>query len=190
MFLFVKHTCLEPPGGDNGEERWKSRSIPKYIDNKPVDRVSIGQIQADQSVWVPQISEKITSARIWYSQLKVHHYNYLTYVHQTISTIQEEILAGKEAFGRWVTTFGVKIHSYHADNRRFSEQPFRSAIEEFNQTIIFLGSGSYHQNSIVERKFQTLTLGARIFLLHAKIFPSESITTISWPYEIKFLYNN
>ena len=40
-------------------------------------------------------------------------------------TRQEETLVGKAAFERWAATFGVKIHRYHADNGRFSEELFR-----------------------------------------------------------------
>ena len=48
-----------------------------------------------------------------------------------------------------------------------------SAIEDANQTIKFCGVGYQHQNAIVERKIQTITL-----LLHAKIYWPEEITTM------------
>ena len=38
------------------------------------------------------------------------------------------------------------------------------------------------KNSIVERNIQTLTLGARILLLHAKIYCPEGKTTMLWTY--------
>ena len=69
-----------------------------------------------------------------------------------ISTRKEETLEGKPAFEIWAAKFGVKNHRYHANNGRFSEQPFRSEIEDFNQTITFCGVGSHHQNAIVKRK--------------------------------------
>ena len=56
-----------------------------------------------------------------------------------ISTIKEYNLKGKIAFERWSATFGVKIKGYNAWNRIFSEQPFRSEIEDSNHTIIFWG---------------------------------------------------
>ena len=65
----------------------------------------------------------------------VDHFSDLTYVHLMISTIQEENLLGKPAFELWAATFGVKINIYHAENGRFSEQPFRSAIEDANRKI-------------------------------------------------------
>ena len=99
--------------------------------------------------------------------------------------IQEENLSGKEDFEIWAATFGVKTHRYHADNGRFSEQHFRSAIKDSNQTIKFYGVGSHHQNDIVERNIQTLTLGDRKLLLHEKRYWPEAITTMLWPYEMK-----
>ena len=40
-------------------------------------------------------------------------------------TSHEEILAVKSAFEIWDAIFGVKIHSYHAENGGFAKQPFR-----------------------------------------------------------------
>ena len=81
--------------------------------------------------------------------------------------IQDKKLAGKSAFEIWADTFGVKVKIYHADNGQFSEQPFRSSIEDANQTITFCGVGYHHQNAIFEIKIQTITLGDTTFLLHA-----------------------
>ena len=49
-------------------------------------------------------------------------------------------------------------------NGKFSELPFRSSIEESNQTISFCGVGSNQQNTIFEIKNQTLTLGYKTLL--------------------------
>ena len=82
----------------------------------------------------------------------VDHFSDLTYLHLIIITIQQDALSVKEACGIWDATFGVKIKIYHADNVIFSEQPFISAIEDSNQTVIFCGVVSHHQNEIVEIK--------------------------------------
>ena len=60
------------------------------------------------------------------------HYIDLTYVHLMIITIQEGTLALKSAFEIWYATFGVKIKRYREYNGIFSEQPFRSSIEDSN----------------------------------------------------------
>ena len=47
------------------------------------------------------------------------------------------------------------------------------------------GVGYHHQNAIVERKIETLTLGDRSFLLNAKRYFPEAITTMLCPYALK-----
>ena len=127
-------------------------SIRKDNDNKPGDGVSLDQLQWDKPGLVPQLSGKLTSAHSWSAQVMADHFSDLTYMHLMISTRQEKSLSVKSAFERWADRFGVKIKIYHADNGRFSEQPFRSAIEDANQTIIFCGVGSHHKNEIFEKK--------------------------------------
>ena len=79
----------------------------------------------------------------------------------------------------------IKVKRYHAGNGRFSKQYFRSAIEDANHTITFRGVGYNNQNYITKRKIQTITLGYRTLILHAKIYCLEEITTILWPYARK-----
>ena len=78
-----------------------------------------------------------------------------------ISTRQEDNLSGKTVLERRSAIFVVKTKIYHENYGRSSEQPFRSAIEYANSIIIFCAVGYHHKNSIFERKFQTLLLGAR-----------------------------
>ena len=97
-----------------------------------------------------------------------------------IITIQEETLAVKYAFEIWASTLGVKIHRYHAENGRFSEQHFKTAIEDSNQTTKFCGVVSHHKITIVEIKIKNITLRDRKSLLHAKRYFTESMTTMLW----------
>ena len=98
----------------------------------------------------------------------VDHLSDLNFMHLKRSTIHEENLSGKPAFEIWADTFGVNIKIHHAENGIFSEQPFGSLIEVSNQTITSLGFGPHHQNSIVERKIQTLKLGDRTLIINVK----------------------
>ena len=107
---------------------------------------------------VPQLSGKLTSARIWSDQLMVDHFSDLTYVHIMIITSQEDALAGKSEFDIWAYTCRVKSNRYHTYNGRFSEYLFIPVIDYSNRTRTFCGVGYHHQNSMVERKIQTLTL--------------------------------
>ena len=154
----------------------KSGYIRKETENNPGDGVSVDQLQSSHPGLVLQFSVKITSAKIWAAQVMVEHFRDLTYVHLMRSTIQGDILTVKTAFEILSATFGVKLNRYHAYNGIFSEQPLISAIEDSNQTIKFCGVGSYHKNSIFERKIQTLKLGDTILLLHANIYWPEAIT--------------
>ena len=106
-------------------------------------------------------------------------------MHLMISTSQENNLSEKAVVEIWAGTFGGKINIYHANNGRFSEQQFRSAIENSNQELTFCWFGSHHKNTIVEIKIQTLTLGDRTLILHAKRYWTDAITTMLWPYELK-----
>ena len=64
------------------------------------------------------------------------------------STSQKETLSGKAELEILAATFGVKINRYHADNVIFSEQPFRTEIEESNATKSFC-VGLDHINKIL-----------------------------------------
>ena len=107
------------------------------------------------------------------------------YVRMMINTSQEETLAGKSAFERWASTFGVKIKIYHEDYGRLSEQHFRSEIEDANHNITFFLVGYHHRNAIVERNTQNLTPGSGSLILCAKLYWSEAITTLTWTYSLK-----
>ena len=76
----------------------KSGSISKDTDNNSGTAVTVDQLHSDQPVLVPQLSVKITSARIWSYQVIMGHFIDLTCMHLIISTIQEETLAVKVAF--------------------------------------------------------------------------------------------
>ena len=97
----------------------KQESIRKDTYNKPEYGISLYQLWSSQPGLVPQFSGKLTSARVWSTQVMVNHFSDLTYLHLMRITSQEENLAVKSAFERWADTFGVKIKRYHAENGRF-----------------------------------------------------------------------
>ena len=103
----------------------------------------------------------------------VEHFSDLTYVQIMRSTTQEGNVLLKLAFETWAATFGVKINRYYEYNSIFSEQHFRSTIEESNRKIKFCGVGSNYQNAIAEIKNQILFVGDITLLMHAKIYWTE-----------------
>ena len=102
---------------------------------------------------MPQFPGKLTNARIWVDQVMIDHFSDLAYVRLMRTTTKEETLSGKSPFERWADTLGVKINRYHEDNGILYEQPFRSAIEDSNQTITFFRVGCHHQNAMTGRKY-------------------------------------
>ena len=47
--------------------------------------------------------------------------------------------------------------------------------------------GYYHQNAIVEREIQTLTVGYITLLLHENIYCPEAMTKMLWPHKLRAL---
>ena len=75
----------------------------------------------------------------------------------------ESTLQAKAAFEKWALQYGVSINNYHADNGRFAEQGFRTAVSNANQGISCCAVDAHHQSHI-----GLLTASARTPLLHAK----------------------
>ena len=66
----------------------KSVCISKDTANKSGSGVSVDQLQSAKPGLVPQLSGKLTSARIWSNQLTVDHFSDLNYVQLMTSTRQ------------------------------------------------------------------------------------------------------
>ena len=54
------------------------------------------------------------------------------------------------------------------------------------QTIPFCGVNAHHQNGIVERHDRTLNDSARVMLLHAQRLWPDAISSILWPFAMKY----
>ena len=83
--LFIFGTAMRRQWMTKGK---KSGSISKDTGHKTRSVVSVNHLQSDKSGLVPQLSCKLTSARIWAAQVMVEHFSDLTYVHLIRSTIQ------------------------------------------------------------------------------------------------------
>ncbi len=98
----------------------------------------------------------------------------------------DEKIAAKHGYECFLHSHGIQSKAYHADNGRFADQRFRDNCMQNNQIITFCGIGSHHQNGITERKIKDLMLCAQTMLLHAKRMLPEYISTILWPFALKF----
>ena len=99
-------------------------------------------------------------------------------------TLDETLLA-QTSFERSENDGGVTIKSYRADNGRFVDKLFHSAVQESNQTINIYAVGGHNKNGIVERNIKELALIARILLLNTKFHCPNYITTMMCPFSIK-----
>ena len=123
--------------------------------------------------------------RIWAAQVHVDHFSDHTYVHLMRDLTIDETLVAKEAYERYMNQNGHTVDGYRGDNGRFSDKGFRDSCEQNNQSLTFCGVGAHHQNGIVERRNQEITLIARTMLLHAKRHWPEMITNMLWPFALK-----
>ena len=78
---------------------------------------------------VPQISGKITAARIWAATVFIDHCSRYIHVHLMRDQTQQSTLEAKATFERHANTFDVNIKGYIADNGRFAEEAFRKEMQ-------------------------------------------------------------
>ena len=77
-------------------KKWsKLGSTRKDTNSKPGSAVSLDQLRSAQLGLSIQLSGKLTSMRILFKKVMVHHFSDLTYVHLIRITSQEENLSGK-----------------------------------------------------------------------------------------------
>ena len=163
----------------------KKSSIRRDSDDKPGAGVSIDQMISAQPGLVPQVSGRLTSARIWAATIFLDHFSRHVHVHLMRDQTQASTLEAKAGYERHANTFGITVNSYRADNGRFAEEDFREEVKRCLQTITFCGVGAHHQNGLAERVIKDLTLTTRTLLLHAKRHWPEMITTMLWPMALK-----
>jgi hypothetical protein len=165
---------------------WRSRGEPGKIrkdkDNVPGARVSADHVISAQPGLVPRLDGRHTRDRINSACVFYDHASGFSYSHMQTSVDNQQTIQAKHAFEAFATSHGIDVKAYHADNGIFAEQPFRDEVDLSNQKITYCGVGAHHQNGIVERHIQTLTLGCRTNLLHAQRRWGKAIGTILWPF--------
>jgi len=182
--------CVACIFGKAHKRPWRSKSkdkkhIRNMTDDEPGKRVSLDQIVSAQPGLIPQMSGFLTNLRIMGATVFVDHFSDHVFVYLMKNHTLEETLLAKEAYERFMSSSGLTVQKYHADNGRFADKGFRDDCISNNQTISFCGVGAHHQNGIAENKIKDLTLGGRTLLLHAKRMLPEYISTILWPFAMK-----
>ena len=80
----------------------------------------------------------------------------------------EETIGAIDAFESQARDDGIVIESYSMDNGSdFKSKAFRDHVSSVDQTTIFSGAGSHHQNGRAEVNIKTIMALARTMMLHA-----------------------
>ena len=162
-----------------------SSSIRKPEHNIPGKCVSVDHLVSAQPGFIPQMSGHLTNMRIWAASVFVDHFTDYVFVHLMRDLTIDETLIAKAAFERMMHNKGHKVQGYRGDNGLFGDKGFRDSCDAMVQELTFCVVSDHHQNNVVERRIQELTLLARTMLLHAKRHWPDMITTMLWPFALK-----
>ncbi len=179
-------SCLFGKQRRRGRKAKYGSSIRQPEHNYPGGGVSTDQIISAQPGLFPQSSGKLTNQRIKAVTVFIDHASDFSYVVLMTDCSGSETLRAKQEFESYAASVGVRISHYHADNGRFQESLFTDDLKLNAQTITFCGVNAHHQNGIVERHNGTLTESARVMLLHAQRFWPEAISSLLWPFALKY----
>ena len=112
---------------------WQSKGTPgtirKYSEIDPGDCVSIYQLVSAQPGLIPKISGYLTNMRIWGATVFLDHVSDFTHVAIMRDIALDKTLLAKTSIERLENYGGVTIESYRADNGRFSDKGFHSALK-------------------------------------------------------------
>ena len=73
----------------------------------------------------------------------------------------------KRVFQAYARNHDVIIKHYHADNGRFADKQFLSAVEQDQHTISFCAAYAHFQNGKAEKRIRDLQDRTRRVLLHS-----------------------
>ena len=133
----------------------------------PGDCVSVDQLESRTPGFIGVMRGFVTKRRYTSATIFIDHFSDLSYVHmQTLLTLEETIFA-KHAFQAYARNYGVIIKHYHADNGRFADKQFLTAVKKDQQTISFCAAYVHFQNGKAEKRIRDLQDRTRRVLLHS-----------------------
>ena len=127
-------------------------------------RVFINQMISPTPGLIAQLRGTPTTKRYLCATVFVDHFSGHGYVHLQKSTSADETLEAKKAYETHITTMGVIVSHYHADNGVFADNKFRNAVKEKQQTLSFCGVNAHFQNGKAEKRIGDSTGLARTML--------------------------
>ena len=164
----------------------KYSPIQRSGDNEPGKMISIDQLVLAQPGLIPQMSRFLTNPQITGATVFVDHFSNHVFVYLMKDPTLAETLLAKDAYEKVSNSVGVSAKAYHADNGRYTGKELVDTCRSQCQPITFCGVGSHHQIGIAKRYITSLTLGGRTLLLHEKRMLPEYISTMLWPFAIKY----
>ena len=127
----------------------------------------------------------LTNQRLWGATTSVDHVSDYVYVHLKRDLSLTKTFLAKSSMEKVMAQAGQTFKHYHANNGRFSDNVFVSAVNGKDQNITFCGVGAHHQNRIIENKNKILTTGGRTLLLQGRRMWPNVIDKMFWPFAIK-----
>ena len=159
----------------------------------PGSLVSVDQLVSPTPGYIAQMTGRLTTKRYKYATVFVDQYSRMGYVHIQKSPSAEETVEAKRAFETNMTSIGVSVRAYQADNGIFRAHKWVDACTQKGQTLTFVGVNAHHQNGHAERRIKELQESARTMMIHAAKRWPGGITTNLWPYAIRMasdIFNN
>ena len=176
--------------GSMTKRPWRGRGIKNKrqikVVSKPGHCVSVDQIESRTPGFCGVLRGFITNRRYTCATIFTDHNSCFSYIHLQNSTSGIDIVAAKSAFEAYSLQYGVHIKHYHADNGRFADKDFLTAIHADKQTISFCAVNAHFQNGIAEKRNRELQEQAQTALLHSinKWYQVSSIHL--WPYALHY----
>ena len=81
-----------------------------------------------------------------------------TYVHLIRDITTEKTVIAQEAYKRYMAKHRNKVGEIRTNNGRFADKVFRDFCKEANIKLTFCAVGDHHQNDVVERRIQEISL--------------------------------
>ena len=179
-------------------KQWRHKSTSEFDNDMgnvkiPGELVAVDQMVSPTPGFIAQITGKLTTKRYKYATVYVDIASRYGYVHLQTSPNTEETVNGKREFETHMSSMGVNIRAYQADNGIFKAHGWVNACKQKEQNLTFAGVNAHHQNGYAERRIRELQELARSMLIHANRKWPKTVTTNLWPYAIRMandVYNN
>ena len=98
----------------------------------------------------------------------------------------EETIGAIDASENQARNDGIVIESYSMDNgSAFKSKAFRDHLSSVDQTTMFSGARSHHQNGCAEVHIKTSMAFARTMMLHAAIHWPDVAHPTLWPMAVR-----